>query len=754
MLRSKSFRLVLVILLLGGILAIGISYISRWSPEPKGKRADLLKPEQSRSLTDAVYQERKDGNLTFEVRADWSAEGADGVISLKNVGLTRFDAQGKPGNLVSGKEALYDRQGKQIRFTGDVHLRLADGTDVYSNSITADLQTEVVNISEKFRFERGDASGRGESLEYRIGPKQVSIKGQFYLALPLDEGQTTIEADEAFHDLTSHTVDLTRNARIAGQGNRLSADRIKVEMTEQNRVRRLTGSGQGQLEVGRGRLFQGEQIDMSFDPEQQSLTKLDISGGDTNRKATYQEETAGGSHYLEALQIVASPEKKDKDVFLKDFRADRNVLFRSQPLKVTEARAEHLVGFLAPGGKDLQRVHLEGSVSVLRQVEEKKSAKGSPAGLIADRLSSEELDLRFTPGQTLEEAWALRRVDLKQTSSSFTRNLTARDSVRLFYTAGQLSRSESRGDSRLTEDYSGGRRTAAAPSMDAFFSEGQLQRMTAEGGVLLTTEEKGVSRTATSRTLEAGYARGELIEVIQRGGVRIRDEQEKSRVDLRAETSRYDARAGVLTLSEGAPVLRYSSSGDAARQETETSAKRIELYRQTDRIVAQGSVKTVLSQNGDLIVVEAGRMEGDRKSGWAVYSESPRITQKAGSVSGGVVRYNSQDQTVQVDNDVVSNLTDEQGKKYRVTAQHLVYDRQSGRARYEDSVQVKGTDINLKAPFVELVFKEEKRNQVSQVVAWGGVEVVQGDKIAKGQRAVYFPDTQKVEMTAGVAAAK
>ncbi|HXK61334.1 MAG TPA: hypothetical protein PLP42_15720, partial [Acidobacteriota bacterium] len=103
MLRSKSFRLALVILLLGGVLAIGISYISRWSPGRTAKRGDLLEPEQSRSLTDAVYQERRDGRLRFEVRADWSAENADGTIRLRNVGLTRFDERGSASNIVSGK---------------------------------------------------------------------------------------------------------------------------------------------------------------------------------------------------------------------------------------------------------------------------------------------------------------------------------------------------------------------------------------------------------------------------------------------------------------------------------------------------------------------------------------------------------------------------------------------------------------------------------------------------------------------------
>ncbi|MFB3902647.1 MAG: LPS export ABC transporter periplasmic protein LptC [Acidobacteriota bacterium] len=746
MLRSKSVRLTLIVLLAGGALIIAFNYVSRWSPPSKGKHADLLTPQQSRSLTNAVYQERKSGRLTFEIRADWSSETARNEIILRNVALTRFDEQGRPTNLVSGKEALYDQDGKQIRISRDVHLRLADGTDVYSNSISADLKNEVVNISEKFRFQRGDASGSGQALEYRIEPKEVEITGQFQLALPLDEGSAEIRAVRAVHNLNTHVIDLVGAASIEGAGNRLSSDRIRVEMTEQHKVRTVSGRGQGRLEIGPGRAFTGRQIDMLFDPAAGSLTRLEVAGaaGSPDR-AVYQEQTPGGENYLEASRIVAVPQKEGKNTVLKDFRADERVMFRSQPLRITESRAEQLVGYMAARGKDLERIHLSGQVSALRQWEDKPAT-----GPISERLTSEELDLRFRPGRMLDQGLALRNVMLRQTSARLDRSLSARESVRVIYREGQPDRLESRGDSQLAENDGVVRRTVTAPSIDVFYMAGRVSRVTAGPGVALTTEEKGIKRTSASQTAEAVYTAGQLAEVVQRGDVRIRDEQEKSKLELRAAVSRYEARNAALTLSGGTPLLRYWSGGDAtgAGQETETTARRIELFRETDQIRAEGSVRTVLNQNGDLIVVESGRMEGDRKSGWAVYSDSPRITQKAGSVAGRVVRYNSQDQTVRVDEDVVSDLTDQKGKKYRVTSQHLVYDRQSGRARYEGQVEVTAADMNLKAPFVELIFEGEQKNQVSEVQAWGGVTVVQGERKARGPRAVYFPDTQKVVMTA------
>jgi LPS export ABC transporter protein LptC len=751
MLRSKSFRLALIILLVGGAIAIAVNYVSRWSPPPQGRRADLLTPQQSRSLTDAVYQERKSGRLTFVVRADWSSETAKNEISLRNVALTRYDEQGRASNLVSGKEAVYDQEGKRIKFSRDVHLKLADGTDVYSNSIAADLQREVVNISETFRFQRGDAKGSGQALEYLIEPKEVEIAGQFHLTLPLEEGSAEVQAAKAVYKLNNHLVDLAGAASIEGAGNRLIADQIHVELTEKNKVKKVKGIGHGQLEIGSERSFAGEDIEMLFDPTANSLARLQVAGAGSDGKAVYQEQTAGGENRLEASQIIAVPQKEEKETVLKDFRADGMVQFRSQPLKIAQARAEHLVGFMAAGGKDLERVHLTGNVSVVRQLDDTPTNRQ-----MVEHLTSEELELRFKPGQMLDEALALRTVELKQTAASLDRDLTAGDSVHLFYKDGQLDRIESRGNSKLTETDPAGHRIVSAPAMDAFYTNGRIGRVTAGQGVTLTTEEKGIKRTSTSQTAEALYTAGQLTQIIQRGDVRLRDEQEKSRLELRAGVSSYDAKTAVLTLRGRTPFLRYweNADGTGAGRETETTARQIQLYRQTDQIKAEGSVRTILSQNGDLIVVESGQMEGDRKSGWAVFSDSPRITQKAGSVAGRVVRYNSQDQTVQVDGDVVSDMTDQQGKKYRVTSQHLVYDRQSGRARYEGRVEVTSTDMDLKAPFVELIFKGEKRNQISEVQAWGGVDIVQGERRAKGPRAVYYPDTQKVVMTTGEVAKK
>lgn len=707
----------------------------------------MLTPDEKRSLTDAVYQERKEGQLTFEVKADVSVESEEGLIRLKKVGLTKYDEKGNPTNLVFGEAADYDVGQKQIRFAGDVRLRLADGTDIYSESVSADLQREVVDIADAFRFERGDVSGRGQSLQYRIAPRHLSIHGPFHLSLPLEESKVSVEAHEAFYDLPAHKVDLAEAARIEGAGNRLGADRISIQMTELNRVDTVVGVGSAHLDVGADRFFRGEEIRMSFDPVLAKLIGVVVSGqpDPSEGRAVYQEQTPGGRHYLEASRITVLPvvETEAKNVRLQGFTADGEVAFLSGPLAITEAKAERLVGAFSQEN-ELRTVDLRENVLLVRNVP--APGQEEPG---EERLRSRELHLRFGPGQVLEEAVANGQVAVEtRRQPEGRRRLTARDSVHFFYKDGQPEHIESKGDSLLEETVPNGWRRAAAPSMVARYRNGQIEHVTAKGGVVVTTEEGGVTRTSSSQELEGSYVKGLLKRILQQGDVRHRDAQKGTILEMRAGVSEYDTEREVLALTGvESPVLRYITVQAQDRKETQTTARRIELDRKADSIRAEGAVRTLLGQGEDLITVHSGRLEAERRSGWAVYSDSPRIIRRDGAISGQVIRYHADSQRLVVDRDVVTTMTDRGGKKFRVGAQHLVYDRASQRARYEGSVQVTSVDFSLKAPFVEIVFGEQKQDQVSEVVAWGGVEVVQNARKAKGDRAVYFPSTQKLLMT-------
>jgi lipopolysaccharide export system protein LptA len=749
MLHPKSVRLTLVVLLLAGATAIAWNFLARRPGAHQGKKHALLEPQEVRSLTDAVYNERKAGLLRFEVRADLSVESASGAFSLKNVRLVKFDEQGKPANLVSSRQGLYDTRDKKISFSGDVRLRLADGTDVFSDVVAADLDKESVSIPERFRFTRGKAVGDGTDLTYLVNSKQVNVTGSFHLTLPMGQGQLVVDARAALDDLTTQKVNLIGEARIESAGNRLEAERIDVDLSDENKLEAAVGVGAAKLSIGADRQFTGQTITMDFDPASGNLRGLQVQGASDQpvvSRAIYQEQASQGLHRLEADEIRAVPEQGSDRLTVRNFTADGDVALRSEPLQIVDSRADHLVGTFASGGNELESADLSGRVFVLRRTRDRRGREQE------DRLDSSQLRLRFAPGRKLREALALGGVIFDSKTALSARRLTARDSARVLYSEGRPQRVESKGDCRLEESTADGQSAVTAPTMVAIYEQGALERIHAEDAVAVTTAEKGVTRNSTSRTLDALYGDGELIEVRQAGGVRMREDQPGvSRVDVKADESRYDARRGVVTVTGAQrPTLRYAALGadKKSARETETTAGRIEFQRESDQIKADGAVKTVLTEGADLIVVQSGHMEADRKSGWAIYSEAPKIIQKTGSVTGNVVRYNSSGEKLTVEGNVDSAMTNPDGKKYRVLAGRLDYDRRAGRARYEGNVRAMSVDMDMKAPFAELILSQEDRGRVREVIAWGGVEIIESGRRATGQRAVYNPDTGKVVVTA------
>ncbi len=182
----------------------------------------------------------------------------------------------------------------------------------------------------------------------------------------------------------------------------------------------------------------------------------------------------------------------------------------------------------------------------------------------------------------------------------------------------------------------------------------------------------------------------------------------------------------------------------------ETTAQRLELDRRTGEITALGRVRSLFPEEDGSTIITSGAMQADPETGWITYSANPRITQQYNSIPGKIVRYNHRDQQLVVEEEVRSSLLEgnqEDGKKYTVQADRLLYKRADLRARYEGKVRVKTDDLMVDAPFVEFVFLTADPDQLQEIVAWGGVQITGKDREAQGHRAVHYPSQEKVVLT-------
>ena len=199
------------------------------------------------------------------------------------------------------------------------------------------------------------------------------------------------------------------------------------------------------------------------------------------------------------------------------------------------------------------------------------------------------------------------------------------------------------------------------------------------------------------------------------------------------------------------PILKLmGKNSGAGASPMETVAERLEVDRQTGEVSAAGQVRSFLREEDSPIVITAGRMQADPETGWINYFSNPRIVQQSNSITGNTIRYNYREQQLVVEETVESFLIQEsptEEKVYKVKADRLLYKRADLRARYEGNVRVSTEDLIIDAPFVDFFFATADQNQLQEIVAWGGVEIIQGDRSAQGDQGVHFPIEDKIVLT-------
>ncbi len=749
----KPIRTGLAILLVAVGAAIIWSFLSRQSQETVIPKGQILAPDITQKTEAFEFTQSKKGRPVFRVRAATSTIDVKGVQKLQDASLQYYDQEGRPSDSVAGKEATYRQLQNQIEFSGDVRIGLADGTRLFADRVSADLAKQVVVIDSAFRFVHQQATGGGQSMTYYMEAKRALVVGPFNVHIPRPSGEITAEALNATYDVARQKVDLIDEARIAGEGRKLSADRIAVLMTPDRVIENIFSSGNALLQTADGQSFAGTEIHMYFRPETRSLNYFDVVGSTEDvsdpQPATYRETSTQGDHLLEASRIVVSAgETPDAGSAFSPGKltATPHVVFRSTIASVDEFRADNLEGTFYSTG-ELRELEMRGNVSGL------KTQSMPDGGALRQRFESNSLNVRFLPGQIMDGATAVGDVKVQWDDGKEQRRLSASDSVKMTYQKGVLQKVLSSGQSVLESIRGENRMEVRSPWVRADYSEGLLRRVLAGEGVRLDSRENGQIRHTTSKELELSYRQRVLQQAVQTGDFHLWDQNDASSLDVVGEKAVYDPATQVTTVSGERPaVLNYSEKGeekaDATPVESRTFARRFELNQDKNQISAFQNVRSVVAENDGTVIVTAGRMDADTRTGWVDYSEDPEVIQEESSIKGNNVRFNSRSQTLIVEGNVRSMLVGPESQKhYRVEADQLNYDRRQNRARYEGQVQVVAEDLTVAAPHVDLFFNPEHTNAVNQIVAWGGVEIVQEGKKADADRAVYYPDKERITLS-------
>lgn len=743
--RSKLIRIGLISLIFFIAFAIVWSLISRQQESPALPSPPLLSPEIARRSTKFEYSEHKSGRIVFTVDAETSTETVNRIHTLKKVSLNYYGHSSTPSDVIWGEEAVYRIEDRLMEFSGDVRILLADGTEVFSERLIADLAREVMTIEENFRFQRGRMLGAGSSMTYALPQRQIRVLGGLRLAVSSNSGPVEAGSDAALYRLREHVIELSGNSHIQGTESRLSGDRLTVFLTEDSHIQKILSFGHCELQLGSPKSFSGDRINGFFGVNLERQGYFEVLSGESEAgptRAVYREHGDGGVNTIEADRIVGSPRGQGIREWgaLQRIAAQGDVQLRLPQLGIERSRAGHLVGTFFQDGISLQEVSLRGAVSVTRR-------RGLPKS-VSEELQCERLRLQLESAHLLKTVTAKGNVNVKVHSPGHYRHLLARDVVRAQYQDGLPKRVLASGGCRLESRSQSEKNLLTAPSLEIGYRQGLVRRVLGKGGTQLILERGGKRRRTRSEKVEVQYENGKVEKAIQSGEFHFWQE-DPSGAELESAYATFEPVSQKTTFSgDESPRLRLPGDGDASA--SETFAQRFRLDQETDEIEGLGLVRSVFQGKDSLIIITAERMDANPESGWINYYSRPRIVQRSNTITGKLVRYSLSDQRLLVEDEVDSTFVDEdelEGRRYHIVANHLVYEPAELRARYEGNVKVETRDLFIEAPFVEFLFSAAQSNRLQQMIASGGVRIRGEDRNAEGERAIHFPHEEKVVLT-------
>ncbi|MEE8350364.1 MAG: LptA/OstA family protein [Acidobacteriota bacterium] len=741
---SKWLSLALSLCMAAAGTAIVWSFLSRRQQVVILPKAEMLSPEIARKSTQFEYTEHKEGRPVFQVNAETSTQTVSNVHTLSEVDLAYFDHVEEPSDSITGRSATYRIDEKQLEFNGNTRIRLKDGTEVVSEQAVADMTREVVQINQDFQFKRGEVQGTGGLLAYSFPQREMKISDGFNLSTFSGGRRVQATARDGIYHLSEELIDLLNGAGLSMGDSQLKADRISVQMSDEYQIRSIVSSGQARFQATPERVFSGSRIRMVFDPEDEGLAQVEIFGGPADR-ATYTQEGGSTPVILKAKKILAVPDNSriEERLFLKGFAAQDEVSLQLPAVGISQARSDELLADFFEDGDRLKNLHFRGQVSVRQD--------GFAPETRQMRLRSKTLSLNFFPSENLEGARAERDVELVLSSDVDEKRLVARDFVQVDYDEGVPTRIVIRGDSQVESIRADGRDYLQAPRVDVYYQEGLLERIVAGTGVKVESLQEGAASYTTSDRLEVIYREGLLQQVSQSGRFRFW-EGEPATLELQSDEAVFDPATGIIAVTGTEPSLlrTVDSPGNGASSAVETLARSFELDRDQGQVIAKGEVRSTLGGGDHSTLVTAGFMRADRESGWIEYSMDPHIIQGSNSIHGETVKYNHRTQSLVVDTDVTSYFSSDgmsQNGGYAIEADRLVYNRRDLRARYQGRVRLETQDLTLMAPSMDLIFSDSSNDQIQEIVASGGVRIIQQGRTAEGDRAVHHPLEDRVVLT-------
>ncbi len=732
----KGALIGLALIVLG---AMTVNLLQKMEERPEAPPVEPLSGDTSQLSTEVVFQNYDGGKVVFQVKSAESRLSGEGVQMLSKVNLAIFRPPDRQlAEHVWAESASYEDKKHSVAFKENVTITLDDNTVVTSESAFADLQEKSVQIAGSFRIQRESVEGEGRSLLYDAAENLLVVRDGISLTLPEKSGTVRMSANTAKYQPRLGHLLLAGNSRIDNALQHLSSDEIQLWLSEERKLEKATAVGTVVVEDGSGRV-EGDELKLRFAPGTGQLVSFRLASRNPDQPALYRSGSGAGAQILRARVIMGVPARKSEPgaIQLERIEAMDQVEIQWKEAGIESARARHLTGEFS-SGSHFETLDLTGGVQLVREEDGTR-----------ETIKSEELRLTLTAGPTLEKLTATGNPSFVVESAGSRRTLAARKEITIIFRDGKASRLDTEGASRILDEAGGQRTVIRASRLTNDYEDGRPVSLLADGPVHLKRGTEEQPLTATARKMRLHYSTdGKLRHSELTGKLVLRQKTPDGVIELTGERGLIKAGGEVIeVVGERRPRLRsLTAAGEVG---SVTNATSFLLNAAGHGIEATGPVETRVPGNR-LLIIKAGGMRAESGSPWIVYDGRPRLQMDENIIESDHMRLESRRLLLEAEGSIrafVKTVEADKHKDYRVTADHLTLDRESHQATFSGHVQADSDDFELEASKMNLHFSGPDLAELVRMVALDDVRMVEEERRALGDKAVYAPAEGTVTIT-------
>jgi len=733
------------------LLTAGVYLDRKWVAHREKEKAPPPAPAGvARQESKLTFSKGLGAQKLFTVEASRATNFKDNAASLlEDVKITIFGKTGARHDVIHTHSCEYEKDGKSIVCSGEVQLELesaavaerahenrgtaSEKVHVETRGVTFNRETGIAKSDQPVKFLFPNGQGQAIGVEYRSEEGAVRLLRE--VSFQLVPGNATQE---------SKTAGLTVPEPLRVHASSADFERDSRVMHLRGQVEARTASARlraGEIRLSLDMTFHAERL-LAIAGAEGKEPELDAHGKDDKLHLTGKTFAAsfapeGWLTRMEAAGGVKGSRENGSDA--DDFSA------------------EHASMELRPRLNQPKDLHLRGDVQLTSKLEK----TGESRTLATSALLVEFAEQKKVPRSLVERAETLARGTLQWTDP-----------------APQLATSASPAEAGLAQ----AKLTAEKLEL-TFAASGSANQLVASGNVV-------TDRTWPGKPVETATA--------QNGSAQLQGSGGWSQIELHGEVRVKEgdrsAQGDRVVLVRSAQTATLTGNAVVRDATTETRAPRITFVQSSGEIRAEGGVQSSdFAAKGTSLQLAAmpANISGDTlrsnaKTGRALYMGHARLWQGDSVLEADSIELLRDAKTLNASGNVravfpqnpgsgvtpARTLTVQQRapnkvKLWHITAGTLTYNDAENRAHLGKNVVAQSAEQEIRAPQMDLYFTRSEKGaaasaggaasataplgaqQISRVVATGGVIVEQGTRKATAERGEYTAVDGKFVMTGG-----